>query len=116
MSVPNQSILFIEKPNTTMPPFLQVSYDDWQTAYRLLSPSAFCIYLYLAQNANGYKFEYSPTAIENTGMMKKGTAIKARQELERMGYIEDGKFFVESSEKRALRAKINQEINKIEGR
>ena len=86
MSVPNQYTYTIIKTPTTTPPFLQVSADDWQTAYQRLSPSAFAIYLYLAQNQHGYHFEYSPTAIENTGLMKKGTATKARQELESKGY------------------------------
>ena len=82
MSVPNQHTYTIVKPAVPTPPFLQVCADDWQTAYQKLSPSGFAVYLYLAQNASGYHFEYSPTAIENTGLMKKGTATKARQELE----------------------------------
>lgn len=110
MSVPNQKTLTIVKPDTTRPPFLQVSADDWQTAFLQLSPSAFGIYLYLAQNANGYQFEFSPTAIANTKIMAKGTATKARQELEAKGYIEDGCFYVESKEKRAKWRLVQQEI------
>ena len=49
MSVPNQKVLIITKPQTTMPPFLQISADDWQTAFKELSPSAFGVYLHLAQ-------------------------------------------------------------------
>ena len=111
MSVPNQKCLTIIKPTVT-PPFLQVGGDDWKEAFSILSPSAFGIYLYLAENANGYHFEYSPTAIANTGIMSKGTATKARQELEAKGYIEDGCFYVESRKKRGQRATMLDEINK----
>ena len=115
MSVPNQYTYTITKPTTISPPFLQVSEDDWHTAYQILSPSGFAIYLYLAQNANGYRFEYSPTAIENTGLMKKGTATKARQELEAKGYIQEGCFYVESPEKREARRRVEEEIKQVTG-
>lgn len=115
MSVPNQKCLTIIKP-TTIPPFLQVSGEDWKEAFSALSPSAFGIYLYLAENANGYHFEYSPTAIANTGIMSKGTATKARQELEAKGYIEDGCFYVESSKKRQQRAAMLEEIERTMGK
>ena len=116
MSVPNQHTYTIVKPAVPTPPFLQVCADDWQTAYQKLSPSGFAVYLYLAQNASGYHFEYSPTAIENTGLMKKGTATKARQELETKGYIQDGCFYVEAPEKRILQKQIEEEIKKTVGR
>ena len=115
MSVPNQYTYTITKPATISPPFLQVNEDDWHTAYQRLSPSGFAIYLYLAQNANGYRFEYSPTAIENTGLMKKGTATKARQELEAKGYIQEGCFYVESPEKRETRRRVEEEIKRVTG-
>lgn len=113
MSVPNQKTLVIVKSETTVPPFLQINANDWQEAFQKLSPAAFAVYLYLAQNQNGYNFEYSPTAIENTGLMKKGTATKARQELETKGYISDGYFYVESIEKRKIKEQINNEIKQL---
>lgn len=116
MSVPNQYTYTIIKPPIPTPPFLQISADDWQTAYQRLSPSSFAVYLYLAQNANGYHFEYSPTAIENTGLMTKGTATKARKELEAKEYIQDGCFYVEGPEKRSLRKQIEEEIKQTTGR
>lgn len=114
MSVPNQKSLVIIKPNT-VPPFLQIGEADWQEAFKALSPSAFGVYLYLAQNASGYHFEYSPAAIEKTGLMSKGTATKARQELERLGYIEEGKFYVESLSKRRGVQQRDEEIKKVVG-
>lgn len=115
MSVPNQKVLTVIKSQTTTPPFLQISADDWQTAFKELSPSAFGVYLHLAQNADGYKYEYSPTAIENTGIMSKGTATKARQELEKKGYIDNGCFYVESLTKRKLCEQVQQEIKQMTG-
>lgn len=109
MSVPNQSVLTIVKPRAVCPPFVQVNQDDWQTAFKNLPPAAFAVYLYLAQNANGYKFEFSPQAIANTGLMAKGTASKARAALEMAGYIVDGCFYTESPEKRRLKDDMNKE-------
>lgn len=114
MSVPNQKSLIIVKPNIT-PPFLQIGETNWQEAFKVLSPSAFGIYLYLAQNAAGYSFEYSPAAIEKAGLMSRGTATKARQELERLGYIEDGRFYVESPQRRSRREQLNTEITNMTG-
>ena len=110
MSVPNQKCLTIVKPQTTTPPFVQVNEQDWQEAYTILTRSAFGIYLYLAQNANGYHFEFSPTAVENTGMMTKASATRGRQELEAKGYIENGCFYVESKQKRMQREAMLDEI------
>ena len=73
MSVPNQKVLTIIKPRTTTPPFLQVSERDWQEAYRLLSPSAFGIYLYLAQNAADYQLAFVYQGPFQTGGCNCGT-------------------------------------------
>ena len=111
MSFPNQKTLTIVKSQITTPPFLQINEDDWQAAYRKLSPATFAVYLYLAQNQAGYHFDFSPTAIAKTGLMSKSTASQARKDLEKAGYIEDGRFYVESKEKREVRAKMFQEID-----
>jgi hypothetical protein len=112
MSVPNQLKFKVIKPSVTIPPFLQISEDDWQTAFQKLSPAVFAVYLYLAQNQNGYEVEFSPQAIANTGLMSKGTASKARAALEDEGYIKDNCFYVEHIEKRLRRQEINDEISK----
>lgn len=115
MSVPNQKCLTIIRPRTTTPPFVQVNERDWQRAFATLSPSGFGIYLYLAQNADGYHFEFSPTAIANTGLMSKGTATKARQELEAKEYIVDGNFYVEGYRTYLARCGMNNEIRDTTG-
>lgn len=115
MSVPNQNTYTIIKP-TPSTPFLQINELDWQEAFKNLKPATFAVYLYLAQNSNGYRFEYSPKAIENTGMMAKGTATKARQELEEKGYIVDGCFYVQSPLRRKIHEEVNKEIESMVGR
>lgn len=110
MSVPNQYTLKIHRGNL-IPPFVQVSEEDLNEAYLTLTRSAFYIYLRLAMNADGYLYEYSPTAIANTGVMAKGTASAARQELEAKGYIENNNFYVQSRRKREGLNRIQKEIN-----
>lgn len=110
MSYPNQKILVIDKPEMP-PPFLQIPEACWREASQLLTPKAFIVYLYLAQNQNGYKFEYSPSAIAEAGLMTKGTATKARQELEEKGYIEDGVFHIQSKNYRNSLVASQKEID-----
>ena len=112
MSVPNQLKFRVVKPSVTIPPFLQISEDDWQTAFQKLSPTAFAVYLYLAQNQNGYEVEFSPQAVANTGLMARSTATRARAALEDEGYIVDNCFYVEHIKKRLRRKEINDEISK----
>lgn len=64
MSSPNQRIVQIEKPKYEKN-FLQIGENEWIEAFTRLKPSAFGIYLYLANNANGYKLELSQKAVEN---------------------------------------------------
>ena len=108
MSVPNQKTIIVNKPDIS-PPFLQIAESDWQEAFTSLTRCGFGLYLYLAQNANGYNFEFSPQAIANLGLMAKGTASKARQELEEKRYIVDNIFYTESPAKRAARERIQNE-------
>ena len=114
MSVPNQKVITIHKNDPT-PPFLQISEIDWREAFQNLTRTAFGVYLYLAQNKNGYQFEYSPQAIANTGMMSKGQASKVIAELIEKGYVVNGEFYVQSPARRTLRADIQKEIIKIRG-
>ena len=109
MSVQNQKNLTINKPNIK-PPFLQISESDWQEAAQVLTYSAFKVYLYLAQNTNGYNIEYSPRAIENNSLMAHSTATKARQELEDKGYIENNIFYVESKAKRQKKKELMEQL------
>lgn len=114
MSVSNQKVITIHK-NDPVPPFLQISEIDWHEAFQNLTRTAFGVYLYLAQNKDGYQIEYSPQAIANTGMMSKGQASKVITELVEKGYVVNGEFYVQSPARRALRTDIQKEITKIRG-
>ena len=61
---PNQKVIHINKNKYTAN-FLQVGIDEWQTAFKKLTPSAFAVYLYLASNADGFDLALSQKAIEN---------------------------------------------------
>ena len=76
MSSPNQRVVQIEKPKYEKN-FLQIGEDEWTEAFTRLKPSAFGIYLYLANNANGYKLELSQKAVENKLGIKKSTYHEA---------------------------------------
>ena len=87
MSYSNQKILRIVKPKYERE-FLQVGITEWQNAYKVLTPSAFAIYLYLASNADGFCLELSQKAIENSLGIKKTAYFEAVQQLESKGYIQ----------------------------
>lgn len=82
MSSPNQRIVQIEKPKYEKN-FLQIGENEWIEAFTRLKPSAFGIYLYLANNANGYKLELSQKAVENKLGIKKSTYHEAIAQLEK---------------------------------
>lgn len=114
MTVPNQKVLTISKIKPVAP-FLQLEEADWKEAFQKLTRTEFGIYLLLAQNADGFKFEYSPQAIANSGMMSKGQASKVLSGLREKGYIKDNIFYVQSPARRAQRDNIQKEIDKITG-
>ena len=86
MSYSNQKILRIVKPKYERE-FLQVGITEWQNAYKVLTPSAFAIYLYLASNADGFCLELSQKAIENSLGIKKTAYFDAIKQLEKESYI-----------------------------
>ena len=88
----------IIKDETVLAPYLKLSQENWFSAFKNLTRSAFGIYLYLSQFPNGYSFEYSPTAVEKLGLMTKGTATKAWQELIEKGYIKNNIFYIQIKE------------------
>lgn len=87
MSVPNQKIVKINKPQYT-DSFLTVGIDEWQKAYQeLRQPSAFALYLYLAGNRDGFSLELSQEAIKNSLGISKSTYHRAIDELIDKGYL-----------------------------
>ena len=84
---PNQKVIHINKNKYTAN-FLQVGIDEWQTAFKKLTPSAFAVYLYLASNADGFDLALSQKAIENALGIKKTAYHTAIEALKKEGYIE----------------------------
>ena len=84
---PNQKVIHINKNKYTAN-FLQVGIDEWQTAFKKFTPSAFAVYLYLASNADGFDLALSQKAIENALGIKKTSYHDAIEALKKEGYIE----------------------------
>lgn len=61
-TVPNQRTVTVHRQPLDND-FLGIKNENWQYAARDLSPHALRLYLYLADNADGYRFGLSPAAI-----------------------------------------------------
>ena len=87
MPVPNQNIMIIHRQ---MPEknFLQIKNENWQGMLRDTKDTfALALYLYFAGNADNYKLEVSPQAIENAIGMARSTYYKKFSLLQEKGYI-----------------------------
>lgn len=90
-TVPNQNIVIIhrEMPESD---FLQIKNSNWQQMlHKTKDPYAFILYLYLAANANGYKFALSPKAVEEATGLARSTFYKKMLVLKNAGYLVEGK-------------------------
>ena len=85
-TVPNQRIIKIHRKKYKTN-FLQIGNEEWQEAYRKLTPSAFQIYLYLASNCNNFQLGLSQKAVEDQFGIKKTAYHTAINQLEELGYI-----------------------------
>ena len=87
MSVPNQKVIRIQRKKYQKN-FLQIGSDEWHEAVNNLRPSAFTIYLYLADNRDGFLLEMSAVTIEKLFGIKKSSYHNALKELEEKGYLQ----------------------------
>lgn len=87
---PNQKVIHIQK-KTYNRDFLQVGVDEWQKAVRLMSPSAFKLYLYLAGNRDGFDLALSFEAVKERLNIGKTSYHDAVRELEKNGYLQHTK-------------------------
>lgn len=83
---PNQKIIKIEKPKVGAG-FLQISKEDWQEAFQTLGQSAFGLYLYLANNNDGFRIALSPVAVKKAIGISESTYRRAIQELIESAYL-----------------------------
>ena len=90
MAVPNQLIITIVKTPIEKgkgQSFLSILSDEWIAASRVLSPSGFQLYLYLADKQNGYQWELSKAAITRIFGFSDKTYSRAKSELIEHGYL-----------------------------
>lgn len=88
MSVPNQNFIVIHR-DYPKKDFLQIKNENWQNVLKQTQEDypALALYLYLAANANNWKLELSPQAIQNAIGMPRSTYYKKMQLLKEKGYI-----------------------------
>lgn len=88
MSVPNQNIIVIRR-DYPKKDFLQIKNENWQNVLKQTQEDypALALYLYLASNANNYRLELSPQAIQNAIGMPKSKYYKKMRLLKEKRYI-----------------------------
>ena len=87
MPVPNQNIIVIHR-DMPKKDFLQIKNEHWQDLIKSTGdPYALALYLYFASNADNYRLEISPQAIENAIGMPRSTYYKKFSILQEKGYI-----------------------------
>ena len=85
MSEPNQKVITIHQ--TKEVPFVMVGIQELREAYAKMPPATFMLYLYLAGNADGYKFELSAAAFKNAMGYSRSSYHRAVGDLTKLGYI-----------------------------
>lgn len=83
---PNQKVVIIHRSDLGNN-FLGINNDSWKTASRILSPSAFLLYIYFASNKNNFTLALSPRAIQQEIGMARSTFYDQMNVLESLGYI-----------------------------
>lgn len=114
MSVPNQKTLCIHKE--VSPPFLSINESELYDAIRILSQSGLILFLYLANNQNGYRLELSKTeVVDKLKLLSRASYYRAVENLETFGYIEGNDFYTTSANHRQKLAQLKKEIKDITG-
>ncbi len=85
-TVPNQRTVNIHRQPLDGD-FLGIKNENWQYAARDLGAHALRLYLYLASNADGYRFALSPVAIRNAVGMPRSTYHDQFRVLVDKGYL-----------------------------
>ncbi len=86
ITFPNQKIIHINKPDYKSN-YLTIGIDEWIDASKNLTPNTFKLYLYLASNANDYKFALSRQDVMEKLGMSKDSYLRATRELGDKKYI-----------------------------
>lgn len=87
VTYPNQKVITVSK-EACKKDFLQINNTAWQVACATLTYSAFKLYLYMADNKDGYSFALSYEAVNEVLPMNRNTYDKAIKELRENGYLQ----------------------------
>ena len=107
ITYPNQIAITIHKqPADDDKRYLYIDQEAVQIAAKNLTPSGLKIWLYLAQNSNGYVMALSHKELEKWGGLSKNAYKSAKDELKEKGYLQLRKgnhydFFVFPQESKA---------------
>lgn len=108
-SYPNQLTIKIKRAPRPSRNFVTFQVSTLQFIAKDLSSSALLVYLELISNKDGYEYIFSPRALEKRGLMPESSARRARQELEKKGYIVNGVLYEEPQHIRKMRDEIEKE-------
>lgn len=86
ITFPNQDQVTIHKERYDGN-FLQVSIDEWTTAFSTLKPGTFGLYLYLCGNMDGFNLALSSVAVQRALGYSDSTYRRAKKELIEKGYL-----------------------------
>lgn len=86
ITFPNQDQVTIHKERYDGN-FLQVSIDEWTTAFITLKPGTFGLYLYLCGNMDGFNLALSSVAVQRALGYSDSTYRRAKKELIEKGYL-----------------------------
>jgi len=88
MSVPNQKKILIERSSESVRKnFFKVSNESLQEAMYNLDANAFKLWIYFADNANGYSMDLYPCDFITTANVSDDTYRRAFKKLEKKGYL-----------------------------
>lgn len=88
MSVPNQKIILIKRESDkARKDFFKVSNENLNEAMYNLKPSTFMLWVYFADNANGYKMDLYPVDFCTKCRISDSTYRRGMKELQEKGYL-----------------------------
>ena len=88
MSVPNQKKILIERTSVNaIKDFLKVSNESLETAMYNLKGNAFKLWIYFADNKNGYSMDLYPVDFCTKARVSDSTYRRAFEELENKGFL-----------------------------
>lgn len=121
-TVPNQLFGKICKPKYKEKgmKFMYIGIDEIREAAKNLTPSGFKLYLYFAENEDGWEFNLSPKNFQKAYNLAESTYRKAKQELIDKGYIVEHKhnhfvFYSCPADAVVPLDEIRKEINRLAG-